>query len=48
MLGNVVKQSTSNGSSKVDVDINDLAKSAYFISITTESGNKIVKQFIKL
>jgi hypothetical protein len=48
VLGNVIKQSSINSISKVDINISDLAKSAYFISITTENGNKIVKQFIKL
>ena len=48
VLGDIVKLSTTNGSSKMAIDISDLAKSVYFISITTENGNKIVKQFIKL
>lgn len=48
VLGNIVQQSATNTNSKVDIDISGLAKSTYFISITTENGNKIVKQFIKL
>ena len=48
ILGNVVKQASFNGSANIDIDISDLAKSTYFISIETEDGNKIVKQFIKL
>ncbi|MES2761113.1 MAG: T9SS type A sorting domain-containing protein [Bacteroidota bacterium] len=48
VLGNVVKQATSNNSGTTDIDITDLAKSTYFISIETENGHKIVKQFIKL
>lgn len=48
VLGDIVKQSTTNDSSKMAIDISDLAKSVYYISITTENGNKIVKQFIKL
>ena len=47
ILGNVVKQSmVTNGN--LTIDVSDLAKSAYFINIETENGNKIVKQFIKL
>lgn len=45
ILGNIVKQGNYNDS---DIDISELAKSTYFISIETENGNKIVKQFIKL
>lgn len=48
VLGNVVKQGTGNGNTMTDIDISDLAKSTYFISIETETGDKIVKQFIKL
>jgi hypothetical protein len=47
VLGNVVKQSTVTGGN-LTIDVSDLAKSAYFINIETENGNKIVKQFVKL
>ena len=48
VLGNVVKQANCNGNTNTDIDISDVAKSTYFISIETENGNKIFKQFIKL
>ena len=40
--------STSQKHEKDAIYVSDLAKSAYFINIETENGNKIVKQFVKL